>query len=45
MDNSFMIWVTSYIGVFALIFKFILGVMAMLTMIKIMQALNKYINK
>ena len=42
MDNSFMIWVTSYIGVFALIFKFILGVMAM---IKIMQALNKYINK
>lgn len=44
MEN-FMFWITPYVGFIVLIFRLSLAILAILTMVKIMRALDKYMNK
>lgn len=45
MDNNFTIWIISYLPILTFIFRFVLGVFALVTMVKIIQVANKYLDK
>lgn len=44
MNNNFLIYLPSFLPIFTFFFRLVLGILSIITMLKVIKAANKYIN-